>query len=102
MQKWEPNVEIEPLAFFCAATEQDHKRVAVLAKMDAIAWAEGDTPFGHALPYGLHIAQVAGFNPRERGSNLQSCGRIELGKPVLERCFSLFSDIDTEFNHKKQ
>ncbi len=45
--------------------------------------------------------QVAGLDPRERGSNLQSCGGVEFGKPILERCFSFFSDIDNKLNHKE-
>ena len=87
--------------FFVPPAKQDHDFVAVFAKIDAIAWAEGDAPFGHALPYWLDIAQVAGLDPRKRGSYFQGCGRIELVKPIIERSFSLFRYIDNKLNHKK-
>ena len=95
-------LDVLGLAFLRAATEQNHKLIAILAKIDAIAWAEGDASLRYALPYWLHVAKVAGLDPRKRGSYLQGCDRIELVKLIIERCFSLVSDIDNKLNHKKQ
>jgi len=90
-------LDVPGLAFIRPATKQDRKPVAVPAK----ARAEGDAPFGHALPCRLHIARITRLDPRKRGSHLHGRGRVELVKAIIERRFSLFDDIDNGLNHRR-
>jgi hypothetical protein len=53
------------LPFFGPATDQDHKALAVLAKIDAVAGAEINPAFENALACAPGVGQVTPLDPRE-------------------------------------
>src|SRR6516165_5366460 len=46
-------------ALFCAAGQQDHRRLAVPAEITPVPGPEIDPVFEHAFPHSFHVRQVA-------------------------------------------
>src|SRR5438309_1873177 len=69
------------LALLGAATEQDDHAVAILAKIDSVAWAEVDLPLEHARTDALHVRTVAGSPLVQRRRNLRRRRRVEAVEP---------------------
>jgi hypothetical protein len=92
-------LDVGLLSFLGPATKQNYELVTITAKINPVSRPESDTPFGHALPYGLHIAKIADLDPCECSAYFQGGPHIKVVEPLIEWCFTFLCNIDNELNY---
>lgn len=95
----ERQVNIALLAFFRAAAEEDHERVAVLAEVKAVARTKVDTVFVNASANALGVGEIALLDACQSSCHL--CGRfsVQTVRPVRERTATCAVEIFAHFDY---
>src|SRR5580658_328411 len=87
------------LLFLGPATDEDHKALAVLAKIDAVPGAEINLVFEDALSYALHVGQITPLDPREGYRHLGGGNGVQPFEPLGEAFFAGFVNIAAKLEH---
>jgi hypothetical protein len=93
------SIDVPLLAPLRAADEQDDQLVAVPAEIDPVAGADIDPPLGNALADRLHVPEITGLHPGERGAHLQCGTSVEAFEPVGKRTRAFLGLVLDDVNH---
>jgi hypothetical protein len=89
------------VAVLGTATNQDHKAVAILAEVDAVAGTESDLVFKDARTDALHLREIPLFDTRKRDGHLGGSQRVEPIEPLGEAPVSALVNIAAQFDHPR-
>jgi hypothetical protein len=87
------------LPFLRAATDQNHKAVAILAEIDAETWAEVDFVFKDTEPNAPDLGEVPLLHAGKRDRHFGGSGSVESVEPLGKSFVSAFVDVAAEFDH---
>ena len=73
--------DVTLLPLLCPTSEKNHKRFAVSAKIDTVAWAEVDDSLLNPSADCLGIGPIDEFELRNSPAHFQSRWRIEAAEP---------------------
>ena len=90
------------LPFLRAATDQNHKAVAILAELDAETWAEVDLAFKDAETNALDLREISLLHARKRDRHPGGGRGIESVEPLGESFDSAFVDVAADLDHPKR
>ena len=93
--------DVLSLPFLRAATDQDHKAVAILAEVDAETWAEVDLAFKDAETNALDLREISLLHARKRDRHPGGGRGIESVEPLGEAFVSAFVDIAADLDQPK-
>jgi hypothetical protein len=87
------------LPFFGPATDQDHKTLAVLAEIDAVARAEISLVFEDAFSDTFGVGQITPLDPREGNRHLGGGNGVQPLEPLGDTFIAVFVNIAAKLEH---
>jgi hypothetical protein len=88
------------LPLFRAAAQQDHKRLSVLAEVNAVAGTEVDPAFKNARTDAFHFREISMLHPHKRNGCLGGGRCVEPFEPVGERFVSVLVNVAAQLDHQ--
>ena len=93
--------DIPRLPFLRAAANQDHKEVAILAKVNSITGPEIDPVFKDTVTNALDLRYVSLFHTRKRDGHLGGCRGVKSFQPVGEPFVPVFVNVAADLDRPR-